>query len=107
MGRAIYIEFDGTRHTVELAEGISLMIGAVSNGIRGIDGDCGGNCACATCHVHVNSDWLAAVGPPASESEHELLQLSADVAADSRLACQIAMRDELDGIVVRLPESQQ
>jgi 2Fe-2S ferredoxin len=107
MGRAIYIEFDGTRHIVELAAGISLMTGAVSNGIRGIDGDCGGNCACATCHVHVDSDWRAAVGPPASESEHQLLQLSADVAADSRLACQIAMRDELDGIVVRLPESQQ
>ena len=107
MGRAIYIEFNGTSHTVELAEGVSLMTGAVSNGIRGIDGDCGGNCACATCHVHIDCDWRVAVGPPASESEHQLLQLSADVKADSRLACQIVMRNELDGVVVRLPESQQ
>ena len=106
MGRAIYIEFDGTSHTVDLADDTSLMEGAVSNGIRGIDGDCGGSRACATCHVHVDAAWLQAVGPPASEAESELLQLAPEVAADSRLACQIKMRPELDGVIVHLPESQ-
>lgn len=106
MWRVIYIEHDGTSRTVELAEGESLMMGAVSNGVTGIDGDCGGNCACATCHVHVDSQWTQKVGPPASEGEMELLQLAPDCRPDSRLACQIKMRRELDGIVVHLPESQ-
>jgi ferredoxin, 2Fe-2S len=85
---------------------MSLMNGAVNQAVRGIDGDCGGACACATCHVHIAPDWMAIVGPPASETESEMLQFSADVAPDSRLACQIAMRDELDGIVVNVPEGQ-
>ena len=106
MGRVTYIEYDGTAHTVELADGVSLMEGAVSNGIRGIDGDCGGSRACATCHVHVDAAWMEKVGPPASEGESELLELAPEVAPDSRLSCQIAMRPELDGVVVRLPESQ-
>jgi 2Fe-2S ferredoxin len=91
---------------VELADGVSLMEGAVSNGVRGIDGDCGGSRACATCHVHVDPAWLERVGGPASDEENELLQLAPEVAPDSRLACQIAMRPELDGVVVHLPEAQ-
>jgi 2Fe-2S ferredoxin len=106
VGRVIYIEFDGTNRVVELEAGTSLMEGAVANGIRGIDGDCGGSCACATCHVHVDPAWVPIVGPATSEAEAEILQLSDGVAADSRLACQIRMRDELDGVVVRLPEFQ-
>jgi ferredoxin, 2Fe-2S len=106
MGRVTYIEFDGTPHTIELEDGASLMSGAVSNGIPGIDADCGGNCACATCHVHVDAKWTAEIGPPASESESELLQLAPDVRPDSRLSCQISMRAELDGVVVHLPEGQ-
>ena len=106
MGRAIYREHDGTEHAVELAEGESLMEGAVANGIRGIDGDCGGSRACATCHVHVDAAWLERVGPPASEGEIEMLALAPEVAADSRLACQIKMSPELDGVIVRMPESQ-
>jgi 2Fe-2S ferredoxin len=106
MGRVTYIEFDGTPHTIELDEGSSLMSGAVANGIPGIDADCGGCCACATCHVHVDARWAAVVGPPASESENELLQLAPDVRADSRLSCQINMRADLDGVVVHLPEGQ-
>src|SRR5580658_10165558 len=98
MGRVTYIEFDGNARTVELGDGMSLMTGAVSNDIRGIDGDCGGSCACATCHVHVDPKWIEAVGP-ASPAESELLQFSPEVSSDSRLACQITMRDDLDGVV--------
>jgi 2Fe-2S ferredoxin len=106
MGRVTYIEHDGTPHTVEVADGISLMEGAVSNGVPGIDADCGGSCACATCHVHVDAAWTAVVGPPASESEAELLQLAPEVRPDSRLSCQIRMREALDGVVLHLPEAQ-
>ncbi len=106
MGRVTYIEFDGTSHTIELEEGASLMSGAVSNGIPGIDADCGGSCACATCHVHVDSAWSKTVGGPASEAEAELLQLAPEVRDSSRLSCQIKMRPELDGVVVHLPEAQ-
>lgn len=106
MGRVIYIEFDGTKRAVDLDDGVSLMEGAITNGIRGIDGDCGGHCACATCHVHVDAAWSEIVGPTASEEESELLQLSAEVAPDSRLACQVKMRSELDGVVVHVPEFQ-
>lgn len=106
MGRVTYIEFDGTEHTVEIEEGSSLMSGAVANGVPGIDADCGGSCACATCHVHVDAAWTTAVGGPATELEAELLQLAPEVRDTSRLSCQIKMRPELDGIVVRLPESQ-
>ncbi len=106
MGRVTFIEFDGTVHSVEVEDGASLMSGAVANGVPGIDADCGGCCACATCHVHVDAAWTAATGGPASEAEAELLQLAPEVRDDSRLSCQIKMRSELDGIVVHLPEAQ-
>jgi ferredoxin, 2Fe-2S len=106
MGRVTYIEYNGTVHIVDLEEGASLMSGAVSNGIPGIDADCGGACACATCHVHVDTTWMATVGGPASENEAELLQLAPEVRDNSRLSCQIKMRPDLDGVVVHLPESQ-
>jgi 2Fe-2S ferredoxin len=106
MGRVTYVQFDGTPRTIELEEGASLMSGAVANGVPGIDADCGGSCACATCHVHVDAAWTAVVGLPASEAENELLQLAPDVRPDSRLSCQIKMRAELDGVVVHLPEGQ-
>ena len=106
MGRVTYIQFDGTRNTIELPDGDSLMSGAIANGIRGIDADCGGSCACATCHVHVDEQWVAAVGGPATEAEAELLQLAPEVKEDSRLSCQIKMRPDLDGVVVHLPEAQ-
>jgi len=106
VGRVTYVEFDGTQRVVELADETSLMQGALANGVRGIDGDCGGCCACATCHVHVDPAWSGIVGP-SSEIESELLQLSADVASDSRLACQIKMSPDLDGVVVHVPQFQQ
>ena len=106
MGRVTYIQYDRAARTIELDDGSSLMSGAIDNGIRGIDADCGGSCACATCHVHVDAAWLTAVGRPESEAESELLQLAPEVKDDSRLACQIKMRPELDGVIVHLPEAQ-
>jgi 2Fe-2S ferredoxin len=106
MGKVTYVQFDSTRRTIELEDGASLMSGAVAHGVHGIDGDCGGNCACATCHVKVDETWRAAAGPPASETEAELLELAPEAGPASRLACQIRMRAELDGIVVHLPEAQ-
>ncbi|HKE95810.1 MAG TPA: 2Fe-2S iron-sulfur cluster-binding protein [Povalibacter sp.] len=101
-----YIEFDGTERTVEVDNGMSLMAGAVANDIRGIDADCGGCAACGTCHVHVHPDWQAVVGPPASDGEEDMLQFASGSGPDSRLACQIEMRDELDGVIVHVPENQ-
>jgi 2Fe-2S ferredoxin len=106
MGRVTYITHDGERHTVELADGTTVMQGAISNEIPGIDGDCGGCLACGTCHVHIDPQWRAAVGPIASPEEADMLQFSAEVAEDSRLSCQIRMRKELDGLIVHLPEAQ-
>lgn len=106
MGRVIYVEHNGAVRTVELADGVSLMMGAITNNVRGIDADCGGLCVCATCHVHVDPQWTAVVGPPASPEEKELLELAPEVGPDSRLSCQIKMRKELDGVIVHLPESQ-
>ena len=105
MGRVTYQAHDGTEHVVELEDGISVMEGAVRNGLPGIDGDCGGMCACATCHVHVAAEWLDRVGAP-GEQENELLDLAPERDEYSRLSCQIAMSPDLDGLVVRMPESQ-
>lgn len=105
MGQVNYIACDGTRHTIELDDGRTLMEGAISNAVPGIDGDCGGCAACGTCHVHVDAAWTDAVGP-ATDVEKDMLQFADGVAADSRLSCQIRMRADLDGIVVHLPESQ-
>jgi 2Fe-2S ferredoxin len=106
MGKITYVQHDGTEHPLELQDGTTLMEGAVTNGVPGIDGDCGGFCACGTCHVHVDAAWRELVGPPQSEEEVEMLQLTSEAAPDSRLACQIRMRKELNGLVVRLPEGQ-
>jgi 2Fe-2S ferredoxin len=100
-----YIEHDGTRHNIDVPAGRTVMEGAVDNLVPGIDGDCGGACACATCHVHVAPEWREKL-PPASELERDMLAFAQEPDADSRLACQITVTPELDGLVVRLPESQ-
>lgn len=105
MGRVTYVEHDGTEHVVELDDGVSVMEGAVRNAIPGIDGDCGGMRACATCHVHVAAAWIGLTGGPGKE-EAELLEFAPERDDTSRLSCQIAMRPELDGLRVRMPESQ-
>jgi ferredoxin, 2Fe-2S len=102
-----YVEYDGTEHAVEVPVGRSVMQGAVDNNVPGIDADCGGACACATCHVYVDAAWLGRIGVPAPGSqEASMLGFAAVTRADSRLSCQIAVTEALDGLVVRMPEGQ-
>ena len=105
MPRITYIEFDGTLHDVDVQSGYSVMEGAVKNGIPGIDADCGGACACATCHVFVEDSWRKRLGDQADE-EREMLESVDGRRESSRLSCQITVTDTLDGLVVRMPESQ-
>ena len=105
MPNVTYIEHDGTEHRVEVPAGLSVMRGAVDNNIPGIDADCGGECACATCHVFVDPAWLAATGTP-GEQEASMLSFAATKQDNSRLSCQIEVTAALDGLVVRLPEAQ-
>jgi 2Fe-2S ferredoxin len=100
-----YIEHDGREHEVEVRVGLSVMEGAVRNNVPGIDADCGGACACATCHVYVDEDWAAETGRP-SAMEESMLDFAEEVQPNSRLSCQIRVTDDLDGLVVRLPENQ-
>jgi len=108
-GRAVvritYVEHDGTKHEIEAPEDRSLMEVAVENMVPGIDGDCGGACACATCHVYVEDAWLSKSGEK-SEMETSMLEFAEGIEENSRLACQIKTSSALDGIVVRIPESQ-
>ncbi|MDO9245351.1 MAG: 2Fe-2S iron-sulfur cluster-binding protein [Phenylobacterium sp.] len=105
MTKITYVMFDGGERAVDLKTGVNLMQGAVANNIPGIDGDCGGACACATCHIYVDAAWLPKVGPRTA-MEDSMLEFAEHVEANSRLACQITVRDELAGMVVRLPEAQ-
>jgi 2Fe-2S ferredoxin len=107
MPKVTYVEYNGTAHTVDVPAGTSVMRGAVDNNIPGIDADCGGECACATCHVYVDAAWLDQVGLPTPGSqEAAMLSFAAVAQPDSRLSCQIEMTDELDGLLVRMPEGQ-
>ncbi len=105
MARITYVEFNGTPHNVEVADGVSLMEGALGNGVPGIDGDCGGNAACATCHVYVDPAWEAKTGT-ISEMEEAMLDLADTRKPNSRLACQIFASADLDGLVLEMPETQ-
>ncbi|MBK5104719.1 MAG: 2Fe-2S iron-sulfur cluster binding domain-containing protein [Burkholderiales bacterium] len=105
MPKVIYVEHNGTRHQVEVPAGLSVMRGAVDNGVPGIDADCGGECACATCHVYVDPAWLARTGER-GVMEQSMLGVAAMTRDNSRLACQIAMSDALDGLLVTMPEGQ-
>ncbi|MDD3838639.1 MAG: 2Fe-2S iron-sulfur cluster-binding protein [Phenylobacterium sp.] len=105
MAKITYIEFDGTEHVVDVKSGLSVMEGAVKNNIPGIDADCGGACACATCHVYVDEAWRDKTGSM-SAMEESMLDFAENVETNSRLSCQIKVSDELDGLVVRMPESQ-
>lgn len=100
-----FIEFDGTARRVEADVNQSLMQAALTNGIRGIVAACGGSCACATCHIYVDAAWMDVVGHPVGP-ESDLLDFVSRRETNSRLACQIAVSEQLQGLVVRLPESQ-
>lgn len=102
-----YIESNGAEHKVDVPVGDSVMQGAVNNMVEGIIGECGGGLACATCHCYVDDAWSAKTGEPSQEEGEMLEAASAEVKpGSSRLSCQIFVTDELDGLVVRLPESQ-
>ena len=100
-----YIEHDNTAHSVEVAEGLSVMEGAVNNAVPGIDADCGGACACATCHVYIDPAWDHLTGEK-NESEASMISFANGVEPNSRLSCQIKVTAELDGLVVRMPAGQ-
>jgi ferredoxin, 2Fe-2S len=107
MPKITYIEHGGREHTVEVPVGRSVMRGAVDNNIPGIDADCGGECACATCHVYVDAAWLTATGlPPDGSQEATMLSFAALSQPNSRLSCQITVTEALDGLIVRMPEGQ-
>ena len=106
MPKVTYIESDQTEHVVDVNSGTSVMLGAVENGIPGIDADCGGAMACATCHIYVDEKWLDSV-PETDIMEDLMLDcVAAARNANSRLSCQIHVSNELNGLVVRIPDSQ-
>ncbi len=105
MGKVTYIQTDGTESEVNVAEGTTVMQGAVNNDVTGIVAECGGACSCATCHVYVDPDWFERTGGP-SDAEKDMLECAIDPKENSRLSCQIRMNADLDGLVVRTPESQ-
>jgi len=106
MARITYVEFNGREHVIDVPAGLSLMEGARRKGIPGIDADCGGGCSCGTCHVYVDQNWRSRVGPR-NALEDATIEFSCSVEANSRLACQIIVTEDLDGLVVRMPESQR
>ncbi len=105
MPQVTFIEFNGKRHTVSAATGQSLMRAAVDHNVPGIDADCGGQCACATCHVYVDAQWLARTGARTT-MEADMLNFAAECRENSRLACQVQVSEVLDGLVVSMPEGQ-
>lgn len=105
MAKITYIEFDGTEHVVDVPSGLSVMEGAINNNLPGIEAECGGMCSCATCHVYVDPAWTDATGSP-GDIEQGMLESALDMQDESRLSCQIDVGDELDGLIVRMPELQ-
>lgn len=107
MPTVTYIEFSGASHSVDVPVGQSVMQGAFDNSVPGIDADCGGECACATCHVYIDAQWQQLVGPiPSGSDEEAMLSFAAVTQDNSRLSCQIVMTEALDGLVVTMPDGQ-
>ena len=105
MTNITYIEHNGKSHTIDVQNGLTVMEGAVQNDIPGIDADCGGSMACATCHVYVKEDWLNKI-PPKNEGEDDMLDQAYEPKPSSRLSCQLIVSDDLNGLIVNLPEKQ-
>jgi 2Fe-2S ferredoxin len=105
MVKITYIEFGGTEHVVDVPEGLTVMEGARDNNIPGIEADCGGACACSTCHVYVDPGWIDNL--PAKEAmEEDMLDFAYEPNENSRLTCQLKVTPALDGLIVRMPEKQ-
>ena len=105
MPKITYIEHNGKSHTLEVANGLSVMEGAIQNDIPGIEASCGGACACATCHVYVDKKWYDKLAKK-EDAEQDMLDMAFEPKKFSRLACQITATDELDGLVVKMPSKQ-
>ena len=106
MAKIIYIDFHGTRHEIEVQNGMTVMEGARNNDIPGIEADCGGACACSTCHVYVDPKWLDKL-PPIDDIEADMLDFAYEPNPQrSRLTCQLKVTDALDGLIVHIPEKQ-
>ena len=105
MPKINYIEHNGKTHVVEVPNGLSVMEGAAQNNIPGIDADCGGSCACATCHVYVDEKWFNKL-PNKDDAVEDMLDMAFEPNKFSRLACQITMIDDLDGLIVKMPSKQ-
>ena len=106
MAKITYIEHNGTEHTVDVKPGMTVMEGARDNGIPGIEADCGGACACSTCHVYVATDWVEKL-PAIDPMEEDMLDFALETdPLRSRLSCQLRVTDALDGLIVNLPERQ-
>ena len=105
MAKITYIEFNGKEHVLEVAPGLSVMQGAITNAVRGVIAECGGALSCATCHVYVDDAWVNRLREKSAD-EAEMLEAVCDPQPNSRLSCQIKVTEELDGLVVRLPVKQ-
>lgn len=106
MAKITYIEHGGKEHVVDVSTGLTVMEGARDNGIPGIEADCGGACACSTCHVYVDAAWVEKV-PAKDAMEEDMLDFAFEPdAATSRLTCQMKVTDDMDGLIVRMPEKQ-
>ena len=101
MPRITYIEHNGKTHTVDVANGLSVMEGAIQNNIPGIDADCGGGMACATCHVYVKEEWFNKL-PKKEDGEEDMIDMAYEPNKSSRLSCQLTVSEELDGLIVNL-----
>ena len=105
MTKIIYNTHDNKTHTIDVQNGLTVMEGAVQNDIPGIDADCGGGMACATCHVYVDEDWVQKL-PQKDDGEEDMLDMAFEPKKNSRLSCQIIVSDELDGLIVNIPSKQ-
>ena len=105
MAKIHFVDHSGEKRTIEVENGATVMEAAIRNAIPGIEAECGGACACATCHVYVDEAWREKVGSP-TPMEEDMLDFGFDVRPNSRLSCQIKVSDELDGLVVSTPERQ-
>ena len=105
MAKITYITHNNQNHSIEVQNGLTVMEGAVQNDIPGIDADCGGGMACATCHVYVNEEWFDKL-PAKEDGEEDMLDMAFEPKKNSRLSCQLTVSDELDGLTVSIPSKQ-
>ena len=105
MAKITYVEHNGKSHTIDVKNGLTVMEGAVQNDIPGIDADCGGSMACATCHVYVKEEWFNKL-PKKEDGEEDMIDMAYEPNKYSRLSCQLTVSNDLEGLTVQLPEKQ-